>query len=74
MSAAGSISARPGPPLWLLAEVTYKCPLHCVYCSNPVDYTRYGNEISTLQPQNLLEAFADFQFVINDEDGTLSRH
>jgi pyrroloquinoline quinone biosynthesis protein E len=31
----------------LLAEVTYKCPLHCVYCSNPVDYTRYGEELST---------------------------
>jgi pyrroloquinoline quinone biosynthesis protein E len=38
---------QPGNPLWLLAEITYKCPLHCVYCSNPVDYTRYGQEIST---------------------------
>jgi hypothetical protein len=27
-----------------------------------------------LQPQDLLEAFPDFLFVINDEDGTLSRH
>jgi pyrroloquinoline quinone biosynthesis protein E len=33
--------------LWLLAELTYRCPLHCVYCSNPVDYTRYGAELST---------------------------
>lgn len=23
-------------PLGLLAEVTYKCPLHCPYCSNPL--------------------------------------
>jgi pyrroloquinoline quinone biosynthesis protein E len=23
-------------PLGLLAELTYKCPLHCPYCSNPV--------------------------------------
>ncbi len=37
----------PNPPLWLLAEVTYRCPLHCVYCSNPVDYTSYGAELST---------------------------
>jgi pyrroloquinoline quinone biosynthesis protein E len=37
----------PSPPLWLLAELTYRCPLHCVYCSNPVDYTRYGEELST---------------------------
>ncbi len=35
------------PPLWLLAEVTYTCPLHCVFCSNPVDYAKYGKELST---------------------------
>ncbi|MGH8727298.1 MAG: pyrroloquinoline quinone biosynthesis protein PqqE [Burkholderiales bacterium] len=40
-------AGKPGNPLWLLAEITYKCPLHCVYCSNPIDYTRYGEEIST---------------------------
>lgn len=33
MSAAPTI----GPPLWLLAELTYRCPLHCVFCYNPVD-------------------------------------
>ena len=37
----------PGPPLWLLAEVTYKCPLHCVFCYNPVDYVQTGPELST---------------------------
>ena len=37
----------PNPPLWLLAEVTYRCPLHCVYCSNPVDYAKYGAELAT---------------------------
>ena len=36
-----------GNPLWLLAELTYRCPLHCVYCSNPVEYTRYRSELST---------------------------
>jgi pyrroloquinoline quinone biosynthesis protein E len=46
-SGNGSVGPRPGPPLWLLAEITYRCPLHCVYCSNPVDYTRYGAELST---------------------------
>ena len=29
-----------GPPLWLLAEVTYRCPLHCVFCYNPVDFAK----------------------------------
>ena len=50
MEKAGSVPGKgntPGNPLWLLAEVTYKCPLHCVFCYNPVDYTRYGQELST---------------------------
>jgi pyrroloquinoline quinone biosynthesis protein E len=41
------VSGLPNPPLWLLAELTYRCPLHCVYCSNPVDYTAYGEELAT---------------------------
>jgi PqqA peptide cyclase len=36
-----------GGPLWLLAELTYRCPLHCVFCYNPVDYTSHGAELST---------------------------
>ncbi len=43
----GSVSSQPNTPLWLLAELTYRCPLHCVYCSNPVDYTAYGEELAT---------------------------
>ena len=34
-------------PLWLLAELTYRCPLQCPYCSNPVDIARYTEELST---------------------------
>lgn len=40
-------SNPPGPPLWLLAEVTYSCPLHCAFCYNPVDYAVHDNELST---------------------------
>ena len=47
MEKAGSEQKKPNLPLWLLAEVSYKCPLHCVFCSNPVDYVTYGNELST---------------------------
>ena len=47
MKRDGSVPRTPNPPLWLLAELTYRCPLHCVYCSNPVDYTAYGEELST---------------------------
>ena len=40
-------ATRPGPPLWLLAELTYRCPLHCVFCYNPVDFATQEQEIST---------------------------
>jgi len=35
------------PPRWLLAELTYACPLQCPYCSNPLDYAHYKTELST---------------------------
>ena len=38
---------RPGPPLWLLAELTYRCPLHCVFCYNPLDFASHQDEIGT---------------------------
>jgi pyrroloquinoline quinone biosynthesis protein E len=34
-----------GPPLWLLLELTYRCPLHCVFCYNPTDFERTGAEL-----------------------------
>ena len=37
----------PGPPLWLLLELTYRCPLHCAFCYNPTDFARTGTELST---------------------------
>ena len=42
-------------PLWLLAEVTYRCPLHCAFCYNPTDYDKHTqNELSTEQWINAL--------------------
>lgn len=35
------------PPLWLLAELTYACPLQCAYCSNPVDFAGHGKTMDT---------------------------
>lgn len=53
MSDSGSSFAKPGfvpgPPLWLLAELTYRCPLQCPYCSNPLDFARHGEELSTAE-------------------------
>lgn len=37
------------PPLWLLAELTYRCPLQCPYCSNPLDFARQDQELTTEQ-------------------------
>lgn len=37
----------PGRPLWLLAELTYRCPLQCSYCSNPLDFAAQRDELST---------------------------
>lgn len=44
---AGSNNRKITPPRWLLAELTYKCPLQCPYCSNPMDYAKHSSEIST---------------------------
>lgn len=38
-----------GQPLWLLAELTYRCPLQCPYCSNPLDFADFSEELSTRQ-------------------------
>jgi len=34
-------------PTTLLAELTHRCPLHCPYCSNPIDLARSQSELST---------------------------
>ena len=36
-----------GPPLWLLLELTYRCPLHCVFCYNPTEFAATGAELPT---------------------------
>ncbi|HKV06190.1 MAG TPA: pyrroloquinoline quinone biosynthesis protein PqqE [Candidatus Acidoferrales bacterium] len=34
-------------PLALVAELTHRCPLHCVYCSNPLELTARSTELPT---------------------------
>jgi pyrroloquinoline quinone biosynthesis protein E len=44
-----------GKPLWLVLELTYRCPLKCPWCSNPVDYARDGKaELSTAEWKRVL--------------------
>lgn len=40
---------EPLRPFSLVAELSYQCPLHCPYCSNPVDIggERYRRELDT---------------------------
>jgi PqqA peptide cyclase len=52
----------PGPemaevslPTTLLGELTYRCPLHCPYCSNPLDLARAGTELSTDEWRRVLD-------------------
>ncbi len=47
IAAHGAPPGRPGPPLWLLLELTYRCPLHCVFCYNPTDMSHLGRELDT---------------------------
>jgi len=53
LNGSGSSFAKPGyepgPPLWLLAELTYRCPLQCPYCSNPLDFARSHDELTTAE-------------------------
>jgi len=42
-------------PLALIAEVTHRCPLHCVYCSNPVQLAGTQTELSTNEWGNVFQ-------------------
>jgi pyrroloquinoline quinone biosynthesis protein E len=35
------------PPVGLLAELTHRCPLQCLYCSNPLEIQRASEELPT---------------------------
>jgi pyrroloquinoline quinone biosynthesis protein E len=37
----------PANPLALIAELTHRCPLHCVYCSNPLELNNRVEELPT---------------------------
>ena len=36
-------------PFGLLAELTYRCPLACAYCSNPLELGAYDDELTTAE-------------------------
>src|SRR6478752_6152737 len=48
-------------PLLLIAELTYRCPLHCPYCSNPLSIGsgRYREELTTSEWSRVFDEAAD---------------
>jgi len=42
-----NLTSSSNPPLWLLAELTYRCPLQCPYCSNPLEMASEAEELDT---------------------------
>jgi PqqA peptide cyclase len=34
-------------PYTLIAELSYRCPLRCSYCSNPIDWAKHRDELDT---------------------------
>lgn len=47
------------PPLALLAELTHRCPMRCVYCSNPLALELAGAELDGATWQRVLDEAAD---------------
>jgi PqqA peptide cyclase len=46
-------------PLALIAELTHRCPLHCVYCSNPQELQSRAAELSTADWERVFREAAD---------------
>jgi PqqA peptide cyclase len=46
-------------PLALIAEITHRCPLHCVYCSNPLQMTKQIAELETADWLRVFEQAAE---------------
>ncbi|WP_246102332.1 pyrroloquinoline quinone biosynthesis protein PqqE [Streptomyces piniterrae] len=66
MPVASTTDPQPAPPPrpWaLLAELTHGCPLHCPYCSNPLELTRRAAELTTTQWADALHQAADLGVV-----------
>ncbi|HEY1959723.1 MAG TPA: pyrroloquinoline quinone biosynthesis protein PqqE [Polyangiaceae bacterium] len=50
-------------PYTLIAEISYRCPLHCVYCSNPTSYRDHAREIETADWLRILDEAAELGVV-----------
>ena len=55
--------SSPYRPYTLVAELTYRCPLRCVYCSNPLDYAHHDQELDTTSWLRVLREAEDLGVV-----------
>src|SRR5262249_36404922 len=53
------VQPRSPVPMGMLAELTYRCPLSCGYCSNPVRLAAYTDELPTHMWQRVLDEARD---------------
>ena len=63
------MSTEPTNPLALIAELTHRCPLHCVYCSNPLELQSRANELTTETWSRAFKEAADFGVMQADLTG-----
>jgi len=62
MTSPAAIST-PRSPLSLIAEVTHRCPLHCLYCSNPLEMQRAEAELTTEDWTRVFKQAAEMGFL-----------
>lgn len=48
----------PSTPLSLIAELTHRCPLHCLYCSNPIEMQDAKLELTTEEWKSVFDQAA----------------
>ncbi|HET7151215.1 MAG TPA: pyrroloquinoline quinone biosynthesis protein PqqE [Candidatus Acidoferrum sp.] len=53
------MSATQQNPLAVVAELTHRCPLHCVYCSNPLELQARPSELSTAEWSRVFKEAAE---------------
>jgi PqqA peptide cyclase len=56
-------------PLALIAELTHRCPLHCVYCSNPLEMDARANELGTAEWSRVFREAAELGVLQADFTG-----
>lgn len=47
------------PPAGMLLEVTHRCPLHCLYCSNPLEMAKQEAELGTEEWLRVIDEAAE---------------